>query len=88
MMSRSRSSVRSVVAAAAAVSLALVAGCGTQGTSPVGPGTTVIVPAPDTRGAERDIQKIEKAVTPPVVVGPGAPTTPAPTPAPAPAPAK
>ena len=63
--------------------LVLAAGCGTQEPSPVVPvtpaknPTTAPVPESDLKGVGQDIQAIEKAVTPPVIIGPGTPLTPA-----------
>lgn len=71
-------------AACAAFAAALTAGCGGSEPAPAGPRTPIELPAPDLKGAARDAQKIEKAVTPPVIVQPNVPAAPAPAPAPAP----
>jgi hypothetical protein len=79
MPSRFRINARSIVASTA-FALALVAGCSPQEPSPVDPGAPAPAapgPAPDLKGVERDLQDLEKAVTPPVIIKPNLPTAPA-----------
>jgi hypothetical protein len=72
------------IVASTAFALALVAGCSPQEPSPVNPGapaTPAQGPAPELKGVGQDLQDIEKAVTPPVIIKPNLPPAPAAEPA-------
>jgi hypothetical protein len=88
MSANFRGSVRSLVSRTAIVSV-FVSGCGTQEPSPATPGPaappsapantgTSARPAPspaqDLKDIKRDLQDVKKAVTPPVIIKPDAPT--------------
>jgi hypothetical protein len=93
MPSSFRMSVRSFASRTAFV-LVLASGCGTQEPSPANPSpaappttanpSSSARPAPspsqDINDIKRDLQDVKKAVTPPVIIKPDAPTAPAPAP--------